>query len=363
MSLDVPTRRRWLGSAVLAGGLAALAVATPAQAFAAPAPPPPPAKVTSTTTAGMVYTGNSASTITRISLSGTTFTVDDDKPITAGIGCSPVAGDPTQARCTAPKEANGAFKRFTVNAGSGNDTVFNLTAVGMIADGGIGNDSLNGSVAAGDSLSGSTDSDKLVGNGGNDSLSGGSGPDLLDGGLGNDHFFGGSGDDIMRGSAGDDEFYASFLGGGRDGNDTIDGGPGLADRVDYTNYGTSDGTRVVINLLNPGFSGVTGGATNEQDVITGVENADGSLSLENVIFGNDGDNRLLGGTVNDIILGEKGADFLVGGGGDDLLSSNSLSIVESVPLPDGARDRLIGGPDTDTCFAAPEDNDFVSCEK
>lgn len=363
------SRRRFVGSGILVGTLAALTVSAPTASMAAPAPVPP-AVVASTASGGMVYTGSSASTITRISLSGTTFTVDDDRPITASFGCFPVPGDVTQARCNAPKDTTGKFKLFKVNAKDGNDTVFNVTPVGMIADGGIGNDSLNGSVTAGDVLSGSVnitgvvDSDKLVGNGGNDTLKGGTGNDLLDGGLGDDSLFGGADDDQLKGGAGDDEFFASSLGGGRDGNDTIDGGPGLGDRVDYTNYTTGDGIRVVINLQGSGLSGVTGVGPNEKDEISDVENADGSLTLENVIFGNQSDNRLLGGTENDVILGDLGADFVVGGEGNDLLSSNSISLVENVPVTDGARDRVLGGFDTDTCVVSPQDNDFTSsCEK
>lgn len=357
------THLRMAGSiAALGAGLLSLGAATaPATAIAAPAAVAS-ATVTVSPTAGMVYTGTTASTITRVSLSGATFTVDDTAAISAGAGCSAVAGDPTQARCPAPKEPNGAFKRFTVKALSGNDTVFNFTTIGMIADGGTGNDSLNGSVTAGDNLTGYSDSDKLVGNGGNDSLSGGSGPDLLDGGFGHDDFFGGSGDDIMRGGDGDDDFFAGFLGGGTDGADLIDGGTGLRDRVDYTNYSAP----VTINLLPFDDGAKKDGAANEGDnILSNVENVDGSLSVANILFGNDTANKLLGGSANDIIFGAKGADLLVGNSGDDIISSNSLPLLpEDDPLADGAKDTVIGGLNTDSCLVAPEDGDKAfECEK
>lgn len=352
-----PLSRSARPAAGVATSLVALLAATSATALAVATP----ATVTSSSLKGMVYTGTTASTITRVTLSGTTFTVDDNGPVTAGIGCTAVAGDPTQVRCTAFKEpTTGVLKRFTVKASSGNDTVFNATAVGMIADGGIGNDTMHGSVTGGDALSGGTDTDKLVGNGGNDSLSGGSGTDLLEGGGAQDFLQGGSGDDTMRGGDGDDTFHAGFgeLNAGLDGSDTIDGGPGLHDEVDYTNYGEQDTSHVKIDLFTSGV--YNDGADGEKDdVQSTVEDVNGSLEVGNTIFGNAGPNRLKGGIKVDLILGLEGADFLVGDSGDDIISSNNI-----ITGLDGAKDTVNGGPDTDTCTAGAADNDSAfGCEK
>jgi hypothetical protein len=43
----------------------------------------------------MTYVGTDVRNNLRVTLAGTTFTVDDGVPINAGPGCSPVAGDTT----------------------------------------------------------------------------------------------------------------------------------------------------------------------------------------------------------------------------------------------------------------------------
>ena len=101
-------------------------------AFATTAAPvhaqaPGNATVRSIESAGMLYVGGNADNNVRITLSGTTFTVDDVIPITAGTGCKPVSGDATKATCVAFKAApNGRFKVFNVNTGFGNDKITNV---------------------------------------------------------------------------------------------------------------------------------------------------------------------------------------------------------------------------------------------
>ena len=259
-----------LGTGIVGLGLAGwsnLATAAPV--------PLPSSTLTATSTTGMVYTGSSAPNTVRITLSVGSFYVDDSGPIKLGPGCTAVPGDATMGRCVAPKETNGTLKRFRATGGAGNDTLLNLTLVGMIADGGSGNDTLQGSNTANDDLSGGTDNDTLTGMVGTDNLSGGSGNDTIDGGSNNDHITGGSGDDTLHGGHGDDTFNAGFFGSGAaDGADIIDGGPGLHDRVDYTNYQMP----VTIDLINSGPQAAFDGADGERDDIQNtVEDADGSL--------------------------------------------------------------------------------------
>lgn len=79
--------------------------------------------------------------------------------------------------------------------GSGND----------ILRGGYGNDTLSGSLGA-DDLSGDSGADTLLGHSGNDLLSGGAGSDTLDGGSGADQLIGGTGTDTLTGGSEADRF-------------------------------------------------------------------------------------------------------------------------------------------------------------
>jgi Ca2+-binding RTX toxin-like protein len=94
-----------------------------------------------------------------------------------------------------------ATENVTMQTDSGDDTITvnDLTGTGVrtvTADGGAGNDTINGS-ATGVSL-------LLIGGAGNDTLTGGRGNDTLDGGEGNDVLTGGKGLDTLNGGAGND---------------------------------------------------------------------------------------------------------------------------------------------------------------
>ena len=325
-------------SAVLVGAGLALSVAN-APAFAAA--PAPSTLVSSTSATGLVIRGSAATTITQVQLSNGYFYIFDSGPVVPGVGCEQVAGDPKRAACQA---YGGATRQFHLAADDGNDTVFNFTAVGMIADGGAGNDTLHGSVTAGDDLSGSIGNDKLVGNGG---------PDRFVGGLGNDTQVGGYGDDL---------FVAGDGAGGLDGADVMDGGPGLADRVDYTSYRNVQGARLFVDLSsNNASDGALRGTVSEGDnVMDTVEQLHGSPVLSNSLFGNDRDNVLMGGAGDDLIVGFRGADRMSGGAGNDSLFSHSTFGGLNA---DGAVDLLGGGAGTDACSVAAQDGDrSVECE-
>lgn len=89
---------------------------------------------------------------------------------------------------------------------SGDDRFVNDVNVPSYADGGAGNDYLEGANAA-DRFFGGAGNDTLVGYGGDDLLDGGDGYDFLDGGAGRDTLIGGAGKDRYR----DD--WALFIGG------------------------------------------------------------------------------------------------------------------------------------------------------
>src|SRR5262245_39774437 len=196
----------------------------------------------------------------------------------------------------------------------GTDTLIGIENV----DGGFGNDNILGDAGA-NRLVGGDGNDRLVGRGGDDVLDGGAGidtagyagatqaividlqagtaggqagNDLLisienaDGGSGNDIFLGDASANRLAGAAGNDRLA------GRGGNDVLDGGTG-SDTADY-----AEATQSV-------FVDLTAGRTSGVEIGT-----DTLISIENVG----------GGSGNDDIRGDAGANRLAGAGGDDTLS-------------------------------------------
>jgi Ca2+-binding RTX toxin-like protein len=209
--------------------------------------------------------------------------------------------------------------------------------------GGNGSDKLVGG-DRGDALVGEAGNDTLSGGGGDDGLFGGAGNDTFNGGIGFDlasYFFAPSGvqadltaatttggegsdtltgvedlegssfDDTLTGNSGENFFYPG------EGNDTVNGGGGITDRVDF--FFSPDA--VMVDLT-------AGTATGEgTDTLTGIAQVFGSRH-DDTIIGDANANTLLGGPGNDTISGLVGDDTLDGGEGTDSLD---------------------GGDGTDTC--------------
>ncbi|MBE2317705.1 hypothetical protein DVA67_017115 [Solirubrobacter sp. CPCC 204708] len=336
---------------LLLGVLAAATLtAAPAQAQV------PSATVTASDAVGMRYVGTDADNNVRITLTNSRFTIDDVVPVTAGIGCNAVAGDPTQATCFAPK-VGVKFKGFVASAGAGNDTVVNATSTATVegapmqANGSVGNDVLVGDSKTDDVLSGSTGddelrdaggrneltgssgNDKLVGGFGLDELVGGPDNDVLDGALNSDKLFGGSGNDQLQGGGSDDQLDGGL------GADTIDGGQtGIAvgERHDVVIY-SSRTTPVHVNLkrtdatqgtpANPAL-----GVPAEGDTIVDVEDVS-SGNGKDLLIGNEFDNNLSGAGGDDVLSGDRGMDRLLGGDDNDSIFP---SPAPSIQVPFGA---------------------------
>jgi Ca2+-binding RTX toxin-like protein len=128
---------------------------------------------------------------------------------------------------------SGSLYNDTILGGDGDDTIYTFGG-GGVTDGGAGNDIIYTTSHSGvsdDYASGGDGADVLVGQGtgrdylfgdaGNDSISGELGNDVLNGGTGNDTINGGAGDDILNGGADDDRIF-----GGTD-NDMLYGDDGL----------------------------------------------------------------------------------------------------------------------------------------
>jgi hypothetical protein len=157
-----------------------------------------------------------------------------------------------------------------------------------------------------DTLTGPVNSPlQIDGNDGNDSLTGGDQGDILNGGDGDDNLDAGPGNDQINGQGGND----TIVGGHGEGDDKIDGGDGI-DTVRYVSA-----TQTIIVDLSAGTA--YGDPAIGVDTLTNIENVVGG-SGNDVIIGNDAANNLQGGPGDDQLAGQGGDDVLVGDGGTDI---------------------------------------------
>lgn len=176
-----------------------------------------------------------------------------------------------------------------ISANNGNDTVYGSGGIDIIY-GGAGADKLYGDIAA-----------PIISDGGN-TIYGGEGNDTIYGGLGNDTIFGDDGGSYAV--ACDDTIVAIS---GSDGGDVIDGGQGT-DTADYT--AVANAINVTLNGAIVATVNVVGG---DNDTVVRIENFIGG-SGNDTITGDNGANYLNGGLGNDTIIG---------GGGNDILTDSS----------------------------------------
>ncbi|MFD2054170.1 DUF5801 repeats-in-toxin domain-containing protein [Mesorhizobium calcicola] len=114
------------------------------------------------------------------------------------------------------------------------------------------------------------------------------------------------------------------------GADTINGGTGPGDTVDYSGSALA----ISINLADDGHAsgapgtfanpldGNIGGGNAAGDILTNIEGLIGGSGAD-FLFGNSGNNYLSGGAGNDTLKGEGGNDLLIGGLGQDTLTGGT----------------------------------------
>jgi Ca2+-binding RTX toxin-like protein len=223
--------------------------------------------------------------------------------------------------------------------GDGNDQVTldaTVTQVGVLLQGGDGNDTLTGAATA-DTLQGGAGNDTLNGLAGDDVLTGGAGDDTLAGGDGDDSLSGGAGRDSVQGGADDDTIPDA----GADVDpDTFSGGAGT-DLIDYSDAAV--GVTVTLDgLANDGVAGEADNVGADIEDVTGTAKAD-------TITGSAAANELNGGSGNDTLSGGAGSDGLNGARGNDTLDGGP------------GIDALAAGPGNDTLRARDISADDVSC--
>ncbi|WP_420870505.1 Hint domain-containing protein [Marivita cryptomonadis] len=273
-----------------------------------------------------------------------------DDSLVAGDGADSISGDGGSDFIDAGTGSD------TVDAGDGNDQVFAWTGDDSVLGGagsdtvfgqdgndtifgGIGNDYLDGddAVAGADSIFGEDGDDTIIGDGGNDTLSGGSGNDQIFAGADDDIVVGGTGNDQLYGEGGNDSLDAgagndTVLGGdgndtiiGFEGNDSVLGGAG----DDVINTRTSPGTGLPDEgygaIGNPLYYPADSDAFNDRDTVDGGIGNDSILTGDDndVILGGDGADTVDAGFDDDEVYGDAGADSLEGNEGNDTISGGA----------------------------------------
>ena len=232
------------------------------------------------------------------------------------------------------------------DGGAGADGLFLVDPVGggfaipVEADGGAGNDTLNGSVA----------DDTLTGGSGNDLIAAGEGDHTIDAGDGNDTVTSGGGTDLIVGGAGADSISAG------DGLNTVDAGAGN----DTVRGGSArdaviagDGADDVLTFGGDDFVDL-GGGNDTLDSGDGDDTVIGGAGRDIIVTG-AGDDSVDAGGERDEVSGGAGDDTILGGGGSDIIRSGE------------GRDSVLAGAGNDSVEAGAGDdyvdaglgNDFV----
>jgi Ca2+-binding RTX toxin-like protein len=263
-----------------------------------------------------------------------------------------------------------------IDGGNGSDTAVYASSVqgvnvNLTTGTGNGGDAEGDTLKGIENLIGSNFNDTLTGDAGGNTLDGGDGDDILSGGAGADALLGGKGNDTSDysnstaavtvnlataiGSGGDAEGdkYASIenvtgskfddqlfgdagsntLDGGA-GNDLLSGGAGADKIIGGLGSDTADysGSIAAVNVSLVSGSGTGGDA--QGDVLSGIENLNGS-KFNDVLIGDAGVNVLSGGYGDDLLVGGKGDDVLDGGEGRDTADFSGSEACLNVDLTTG----------------------------
>jgi Ca2+-binding RTX toxin-like protein len=175
-----------------------------------------------------------------------------------------------------------------------------------------------------DTITGSTQADRLYGFDGIDTINGGAGDDTLRGGAGGDTLNGGAGSDFANYQGSSAEVFVD-----------------IQSNLLFSGDATGDVLNSIENLYGSSFSDTLSGDAG-RNIIGGEGGAD-------LIDGRAGDDALSGEAGDDILNGRDGADRLVGGDGTDRLSGGTGNHI----LEGGAgADTLTGGNGIDTASYA-----------
>ena len=316
-------------------------------------------------------TGTGDGSVDRVTVTGTGGN-DQIQVTTAGSSVT-VLGLAAQVAITGA-EGGAVTDVLTINAGNGNDTInaatVAATSIGLVIDGGAGNDVITGSAGA-DTLIGGTGSDMVNGRQGNDSA------DLGDG---NDTFVWnpGDGSDIVEGGAGTDTlvFNGANIAENIDisangtrarlfrdvGNVTMDlnsmehiqlNALGGADTITVNDLTGTGVTQVAIDL------GAIGGGGGDGAADTVVVN--GTAGNDAISVVNSGGSLVVRGLAEQVtIANAEAGDQLVinGGAGNDTIDASSITARKvGLMLNGGDGDDVIKGSQGDDLVNGGRGND------
>jgi serralysin len=231
---------------------------------------------------------------------------------------------------------NGGANDDRMDGGLGSDTVdysaagaalsIDLRSVTQTATGGLGTDLL----ISIENVIGGAFADFIVGNTSANTIYGGAGADSIYTQEGDDFAYGGAGDDYILGRDGNDTIY------GGNNNDGLYGGAG----VDVLRGDAGDDYvrgEVGNDVIYGGDGGTNVGDTGDRWL--------GGDEGDDVIYGELGDDRMDGGIGVDILYGGAGRDYITAGGGNDLLYGGNEVGAGDAWLGGDAGDDLIFGED------------------
>jgi Ca2+-binding RTX toxin-like protein len=215
-----------------------------------------------------------------------------------------------------------------------------------------GADQFNG-LAGDDLIFGGKGDDTIAGSAGNDTVLAEENADLVDyrgqtglilvrGGAGNDSIWGGTSADKLYGELDSDTIRGGF------GSDTIEGGPN-----DDLIYGNQENDKITVSGTDPvGQDTVYGGQGNDTIDYANVLN---SANDSQLVYGNLGQDTILGGVGADTVYGGQENDTIRGGGGQDRLFGN---LGEDLIYGNAANDILMGVGGNDTLYGGKQ-NDIL----
>lgn len=185
-----------------------------------------------------------------------------------------------------------------------------------------------------DRLIGNRKANRLTGNGGNDILIGQGGGDTLAGNAGNDQLIGGTGNDTYvfgTASASEEDKVTELANAGIDTLHFAALKTAVSLKLGTTVVQTVHTNRTLKLNSNANFEKAIGGSGNDLLIGNAKANTLTGNAGHNVLVGNAANDRLLGGPGRDILIGGAGLDVLDGASGDDILiagrttSDNSTS--------------------------------------
>ncbi len=255
-----------------------------------------------------------------------------------------------------------------------------LAEEGGEADGGAGDDTLNGNDDD-NNLSGGADDDTLNGGGGNDNLDGGTGHNVVHGGTGNDNitvgpdsseYFGDEDDDILVFSDG------TFAGGSPDvliDLGTMDGGEGN-NKLDLSNVSQPTiitlGDDDITNITLPDTEALLAMSGSQAVALAGGRNYRFGQPHDDDFVLPSQDDQFTGNAANNTVEGGAGNDRINGGGGNDRIYGRNqphddffaLAAEDDNDTLDGADgdDLVDGGPGADVLSGGSGADMFVWSE-